>query len=118
MGHMKFIQRRINVAATSWRCINIDTTLFQRCVPAGISCAVKDPTTEINLLLYIHYAKLAPCGQWLNTTDRSSGKKKMKEKIKGKDNIKVSVPSRNALQWVNFGCKFDQNRFKTRKLQG
>ena len=35
-GHMAFIHRRINVAETSWRCINTAATLFQRCVSAGI----------------------------------------------------------------------------------
>ena len=33
--HMTFM-RRINVDATSWRCMDVDTTLFQRCVPAGM----------------------------------------------------------------------------------
>ena len=28
-------QRRINVDATSWRCIDVDTTLYKRHVPAG-----------------------------------------------------------------------------------
>ena len=32
---MTFIQRRINVDATSWRCIDVDSTLSQRGVPAG-----------------------------------------------------------------------------------
>ena len=35
--HMTFIQRRINVDATSWRCIDVDTTLSQRWVPTGLS---------------------------------------------------------------------------------
>ena len=33
---MTFIQRRINVDATSWRCIDVDSTLSQRGVPAGL----------------------------------------------------------------------------------
>ena len=32
---MTFIQRHINVDATSWRCIDVDMTLFQRCVSDG-----------------------------------------------------------------------------------
>ena len=29
-GHLTVIERRINVDATSWRCIDVDTTLFKR----------------------------------------------------------------------------------------
>ena len=35
-GHMALIQRHINVDATSWRCIDVDTTLFQSFVPTGM----------------------------------------------------------------------------------
>ena len=31
---MTFIQSRINIDAMSWRCIDVDATLTQRCVPA------------------------------------------------------------------------------------
>ena len=31
----RHIQRRIKVDATSWRCIDFDASLSQRCVPAG-----------------------------------------------------------------------------------
>ena len=34
--HMKFIQRRINVDATSWRCIDVITTLYKRHMPAWL----------------------------------------------------------------------------------
>ena len=34
-GHMTFIQRRINVDATSWRCIDVGTTLYKRHMSAG-----------------------------------------------------------------------------------
>ena len=33
--HMTFIQRRLNVDATSWRCIDVEQTLYKRHVPAG-----------------------------------------------------------------------------------
>ena len=33
--HMTSIQRRLNVDATSWRCIDVETTLYKRRVPAG-----------------------------------------------------------------------------------
>ena len=32
---MRFIQRRINVDATLWRCIDVDATLYKRHMPAG-----------------------------------------------------------------------------------
>ena len=32
---MTFIQRRLNVGATSWRCIDVEPTLYKRHVPAG-----------------------------------------------------------------------------------
>ena len=32
---MMFIQRRLNVDATSWRCIDVEATLYKRHVPAG-----------------------------------------------------------------------------------
>ena len=31
-----FHQRRMNVDATSWCCIGVDATLFQRCMPSGL----------------------------------------------------------------------------------
>ena len=34
-GHMTFIQRRLNVDATSWRCIDVEATLYWHNVPAG-----------------------------------------------------------------------------------
>ena len=32
--HMALIQHRLNVAATSWRCIDVEPTLYKRHVPA------------------------------------------------------------------------------------
>ena len=37
-GHATLRQRRVNVDAISWRCIDVDATLYKRHVPAGISC--------------------------------------------------------------------------------
>ena len=34
-GHATLRQRRINVDATSWRCIDVDATLYKRHMPAG-----------------------------------------------------------------------------------
>ena len=34
-GHMTSIQRRLNVDATSWRCIDVEATLYRRHVSAG-----------------------------------------------------------------------------------
>ena len=33
---MTLLQRRLNVDATSWRCIDVEPTLYKRHVPAGI----------------------------------------------------------------------------------
>ena len=33
--HMKLIQHRLNVDATSWRCIDVEPTLYKRRMPAG-----------------------------------------------------------------------------------
>ena len=38
--HMTSIQRRLNVNATSWRYIDIETTLYKRYVPAGHMTAI------------------------------------------------------------------------------
>ena len=35
-GHMMLIQRRLNVDATSWRCIDVETTLYIRHVSAKV----------------------------------------------------------------------------------
>ena len=35
---MLFIQRRINVSVTLWRCIDVNTTLYNRYVLAGYNC--------------------------------------------------------------------------------
>ena len=34
--HMMFIQRRLNVDATSWRCIDVGVMLYIRHVPGGL----------------------------------------------------------------------------------
>ena len=34
-GHITFIQRCLNVDATSWRCIDVEATLYRRHVSAG-----------------------------------------------------------------------------------
>ena len=34
---MTFLQRLINVDAKSWRCIDINATLYKRHVPAGMA---------------------------------------------------------------------------------
>ena len=51
---MTFIQRRINVDATSWRCIDVDATLFQRCVPAEfILSTFREPRSGvIKIVIY------------------------------------------------------------------
>ena len=35
--HRTLIQRRLNVDATSWRCVDVEPTLFKHHVPAGYS---------------------------------------------------------------------------------
>ena len=50
-GRKTFIQRRINVDATSWRCIDVDTTCSQRCVPAGIFCFREMQEMDTNVIL-------------------------------------------------------------------
>ena len=35
-GHMTLKQRRLNVDATSWRCIDVEPTLYKRHVSAGV----------------------------------------------------------------------------------
>ena len=39
-GHMTFIQRRINVDATSWRCIDVNATLYKRHVHAWFTVCI------------------------------------------------------------------------------
>ena len=34
--HMTLLQRSLNVDATSWRCIDVEPTLYKRHVPAGM----------------------------------------------------------------------------------
>ena len=34
-GHMTFIQRRINVDATSWRCMDVNATMYKGYVRIG-----------------------------------------------------------------------------------
>ena len=35
-GDVSLKQRHINVDATSWRCIDVDATLYKRLVPVGV----------------------------------------------------------------------------------
>ena len=47
--YMMFMQRRINVDATSWRCIDVDTTLPRRHMHAGYEMQfglVNQPSTS------------------------------------------------------------------------
>ena len=41
------LQRRISVDATSWRCIDVDATLFKRYVPTGVELILIDDTVDI-----------------------------------------------------------------------
>ena len=43
-GHMTFIQRRLNVDATQWRCIDVEATLFYRHVPTGCWVLIAVPS--------------------------------------------------------------------------
>ena len=42
---MTLIQRRLNVDATSWRCIDVEPTMYKRYVTAGSVCVIlyEDP---------------------------------------------------------------------------
>ena len=43
---MPFMQRRLNVDATSWRCIDVEATLHKRHVPAGIEDVQEQPQAQ------------------------------------------------------------------------
>ena len=47
---MTFIQRRLNVYATSWRCIDVEATLYRRHVSAGLKkdSWIKEKKAAIN----------------------------------------------------------------------
>ena len=47
-----FIQRCLNVDATSWRCIDVEATLYERHVPAGINHNFKLSVVQVNGILY------------------------------------------------------------------
>ena len=47
---MTLIQRRLNVDATSRRCIDVEPTLYKRHVPAGIALA----ETSIQITRYMY----------------------------------------------------------------
>ena len=52
--HMTSIQRRLNVDATSWCCINVETTLYKRHVPAGVcTCKCLEWTVYLWVSAYI-----------------------------------------------------------------
>ena len=38
---MPFIQRRLKVDATLWRCIDVEATLYKRHVPTGMAVSAK-----------------------------------------------------------------------------
>ena len=57
-GHMTLVQRRFNVDATSWRCIDVQPTLYKHHVPAGkrewfagVHTSIKSP--KLNSMPYI-----------------------------------------------------------------
>ena len=45
---MMLIQRRLNVDATSWRCIDVEPTLYKRHVPAGKYSCFNDIFSDIS----------------------------------------------------------------------
>ena len=47
--HMTSIQCRVNVDATSWRCIDVETTLYKRHVPAGMTVIAQERNTNGNI---------------------------------------------------------------------
>ena len=47
-GHMTFMQHRLNVDATSWRCIDVEATLYRRHVSAGCTARCKFAQNRIN----------------------------------------------------------------------
>ena len=48
--HMKFIQRRTKVDATSWRCIDVDATLSQNRLPLGRHFSWKQPDLVLAII--------------------------------------------------------------------
>ena len=55
-GHMTFIQRHLNVDATSSRCIDVEATLYRRHMSAG--CRVLINNINIPYLKFSHYYTL------------------------------------------------------------
>ena len=49
-GHMTSIQRRLNVDATSWPCIDVEATLYKRHVSAGWTFEVRKKTLSFTSL--------------------------------------------------------------------
>ena len=47
-GHTTLKQRQFNVDSTSWRWINVESILFQCCVPAGLSSLISAFTVRFN----------------------------------------------------------------------
>ena len=54
-GHMTLIQRRLNVDATSWRCIDVEPTLYKRHMPAGSYCFTSRKHAYIVLTPLSHF---------------------------------------------------------------
>ena len=52
-GHMTFIQRCLNVDATSWRCIDVEATLYKRHVPTGHKLNPRGHMTSIQRRLNV-----------------------------------------------------------------
>ena len=52
--HMTLIQRRLNVDATSWHCIEVELTLYKHHVPAGF----------VGCILDCQRCKVSSCWQW------------------------------------------------------
>ena len=63
-GHMTFIQSRINVEATSGRCVDVNATLYKRHVPVGKHQSIfseknKKSISKCHLLNFLHSILIA-----------------------------------------------------------
>ena len=83
-GHITFIQRRLNVDATSWRCIDVEATLYRRHVSAGMFTYIPNylPTCSIasvfrSSLIFLNNYIGNYCVQ-LNNNKKKNKKKKKK----------------------------------------
>ena len=67
--HMEYIQRRLNVDATSWHCIDVEATLYLRHVPAGLLPALWNLAKKNKSVNHINcwsqiYPAFANCVNW------------------------------------------------------